>query len=180
MDLQLSLPHWALLGAGLLVASIYDLGWRRVPNWLSVALLAVGLGERVLAGWPDRSLVAGAWGLAGATAGLLLLLGPFARRWIAGGDVKLLAATGGWLGPLGVLHAALYSAVAGGLLALVYWLRSPRAVRREVVEHLKEAALSQRMPEVAPRPQRATPPYALAITVGAMLAALLKVRLISI
>jgi prepilin peptidase CpaA len=35
------------------------------------------------------------------------------------GDVKLLGAVGGWLGPAGVLYAALYSVLAGGVLALI-------------------------------------------------------------
>ena len=43
---------------------------------------------------------------------------PFALRGLGGGDVKLLAALGAWVGPTDVIWVALYTGVAGGLLAL--------------------------------------------------------------
>ncbi len=43
---------------------------------------------------------------------------PFALRGLGGGDVKLLAALGAWVGPTDVIWVALYTGVAGGLLAI--------------------------------------------------------------
>jgi prepilin peptidase CpaA len=48
--------------------------------------------------------------------GLFLL--PYACRAIGAGDVKLMAAIGSTLGPLGVLSVAALSVLAGGLYAL--------------------------------------------------------------
>ncbi len=44
---------------------------------------------------------------------------PFALGGLGGGDVKLLAALGAWLGPGDVLWLSLYTGVAGGVMALV-------------------------------------------------------------
>jgi prepilin peptidase CpaA len=58
-------------------------------------------------------MAAAGWGV-----GLLLFLPLFVRRGTGGGDVKLLAASGAWLGPGPVVWIALWAAVAGGALAL--------------------------------------------------------------
>ena len=44
---------------------------------------------------------------------------PFALGGLGGGDVKLLGALGAWLGVTNVVWLALYTGVAGGVLALV-------------------------------------------------------------
>jgi prepilin peptidase CpaA len=43
---------------------------------------------------------------------------PFALGGLGAGDVKLLAAMGAWLGPSGAFWLALYTGVAGGVMAL--------------------------------------------------------------
>ena len=98
----------ALLGAA---AAIQDVRIRRVPDALSVALLATGLAAAVVAGHVGTSL-------AGAAVGLALLLPAFSKRWVGGGDVKLLAGLGAWVGPHAVVWTALIGLVGGGVLAL--------------------------------------------------------------
>ena len=73
--------------------------------------------------------------MAGWIVGLLVFLPLFALRAMGGGDVKLLAAFGAWLGPALVFWVAVYGAIAGGLLALllVLW-RGPAA--RDDREHV--------------------------------------------
>ena len=67
---------------------------------------------------------------AGPTAVLGWLLGvaiffvPFALGGLGGGDVKLLGALGAWLGPSGIFWAALYTGVAGGVMAIITALAS--------------------------------------------------------
>jgi prepilin peptidase CpaA len=61
-------------------------------------------------------------GLAGATVGLLCFAPFYLLRGMGGGDVKLLAAVGAFLGPQGALLAALFSLVAGGFAAIAYVL----------------------------------------------------------
>jgi prepilin peptidase CpaA len=51
--------------------------------------------------------------------GTLLFLPFFLLRGMGGGDVKLLAGIGAWLGPADTLWLAAYSALAGGALGVV-------------------------------------------------------------
>ena len=62
--------------------------------------------------------------------GLLLFLPLFALRAMGGGDVKLLAAFGAWLGPVLVFWVAVYGAIAGGVLALLLVLWRAGCARR--------------------------------------------------
>ncbi|WP_028103200.1 A24 family peptidase [Pseudoduganella violaceinigra] len=96
-------------------AAASDLAWRRVPNVLVLAglLLALLLHWRVGGG---GSLLA--QGLAGAGVGLLLFMPLYVLGGMAAGDVKLLAMAGSFLGPWQALQLALWSAMAGGVLAL--------------------------------------------------------------
>jgi prepilin peptidase CpaA len=53
-----------------------------------------------------------------------LFLPFFVLRGIGGGDVKLLAALGAWLGPMSAVWLAFWSAIAGGVFALAVALAS--------------------------------------------------------
>lgn len=91
-----------------------DLRHRRVSN----RLVAIGLGVALAARAATLDPVAIGLGLAGVAVGLALLLPAFAARWVGGGDVKLLAALGGFLGPSQVLLGGLVGVALGGALAL--------------------------------------------------------------
>jgi prepilin peptidase CpaA len=111
-----------LLAIGLGVAAVVeDLRRRRVPNWLTATGLAGGLGCAAWGGWHGLGTAA-----AGTLVGFLILL-PF--HWcgaMGGGDVKLMAAYGALLGPSGILLAAVFAAVFGGLSAAGTLLYRPR------------------------------------------------------
>lgn len=97
------------------VACATDLRDRRVPNWLTAgtALAAVVAHALTPAG---AGVSAAALGL---VVGLLVFFPFFALGGMGGGDVKLMAALGAWVGWQGIVWTALYGAVAGGVLALV-------------------------------------------------------------
>jgi len=103
-------------------AAVTDLAWRRVPNVLVLAgvLLALLLHWR-LGGAADLLQQ----GLGGALAGLLLFLPFYVAGGMGGGDVKLAAMAGAFLGPAAALQLAILSWLAGGVLALgwLYWAR---------------------------------------------------------
>jgi prepilin peptidase CpaA len=91
-----------------------DLRSRRIPNWLTGSATLAALLYHLWTGGPSGLLFAAGGCLVG---GAIFLL-PFALGGLGGGDVKLLAALGAWAGPAGALWIALYSGVAGGLLAI--------------------------------------------------------------
>ncbi|MGC4033820.1 MAG: A24 family peptidase [Tepidisphaeraceae bacterium] len=97
------------------VAAVIDWRSRRLPNWLNLLILIVGIGLAVQGG---THLSLGA-SLAGALVGFILLFPAFALGALGGGDVKLLTAVGAWTGPVGVLVVLLITTVGGAVLALV-------------------------------------------------------------
>jgi len=109
------------------VSALVDLWSRRVPNKLTLGLTVLGLTLAVL-GLSGISPVAAVGGL---VLGLLLMLPGHVVGATGAGDVKLLAALGTMLGPAGIAVAFLYSAIAGGVLAVAV-ARSRRVLRETV------------------------------------------------
>ena len=97
-----------------LAACLTDLRSRRIPNTLTFGAAAGALIFHLITGGPSAM----GWAAAGWGVGLVLFLPFFVLRGIGGGDVKLLAALGAWLGPSLTLWLAFWSAIAGGVFAL--------------------------------------------------------------
>jgi prepilin peptidase CpaA len=97
-----------------LAAAACDLHSRRVPNVLTFGAAGVGL----LCSWVHAGMGGLGQSVLGWLTGLALFLPLFAVRGMGGGDVKLLAAFGALLGPVGVLWAAVWASLAGGVLAI--------------------------------------------------------------
>ena len=110
----MSLAEGAALTVAL-VACVLDVWTRRIPNVLTLGASLGAAGYYLVAdGWVGLGMALGGW-----TVGLLMFLPLFALRGMGGGDVKLLAALGAWLGPGQAIWLALFSALAGGPLALI-------------------------------------------------------------
>ena len=110
---MLSFPHWAALVVAL-GGCITDLRTRRVPNVLTFGAAAGALGFHLAdSGWTGLG-----WSLAGWLVGAAIFFPLFALRGLGGGDVKLIAALGAWLGPGQTVWLAAFSAIAGGVFAL--------------------------------------------------------------
>lgn len=101
-----------VLAVVLAAAAVWDMRAHRIPNWLSLAGLSLGLACHA---WQD-----GSYGLRLSLAGIgvagLALL-PYAARGLGAGDVKLLGAVGALMGPSFLLWTLLGTLLAGGLLA---------------------------------------------------------------
>lgn len=98
-----------------LVACVVDVRTRRIPNVLTFGAALAGLLTQILTSGPQGALAAaGGW-----VVGTLLFLPFFVLRGMGGGDVKLLAGLGAWLGPGDTLWLAAYSALAGGALGVI-------------------------------------------------------------
>ena len=106
------------LSLGLAAAVVIDVRTRRIPNWLTGAIAGAGFGLAFGGGG-----VSPLQALLGVLLGLALMLPGHVIGATGAGDVKLMAAVGAFLGPGLVFRAFLYSALAGGVLALVVALR---------------------------------------------------------
>ena len=115
----LTLKSAVVVSVGIL-ACVTDLRSRRIPNVLTFGAAAAALVYgAVVGGWPGVASAALGW-VVGAAAFFI----PFALGGLGAGDVKLLAAMGAWLGPVGAFWLALYTGVAGGVMALAVALGS--------------------------------------------------------
>ena len=107
--------QWALT-MGLAVAAVgWDLTTHRVPNVVTLGAAGGGVVIALL----QSGMEGVVFSVLGWLTGLLLLLPFFALGGLGGGDVKLLAAFGSFLGPVATLWATLWAALAGGALAVV-------------------------------------------------------------
>ena len=105
-------------GGLVLVAAIWDVFSRRIPNMLPLIIAALYLLQASIAGdWSSLP-----WHLLCGMGVLVVGIMIFALGWLGGGDVKLLAALALWAGPDHLVLLLLMTCLAGGILALIYVL----------------------------------------------------------
>jgi prepilin peptidase CpaA len=138
------------------VAAYTDLRSRRIPNWLTLSALGLGLGANTVLG----GVAGGTTALLGVGLGLALLLPFYMLRAVGAGDVKLLAALGALVGPTALVSVAVYGAVVGGLIAAAILLG-----RGRLLLTLDEMFVQR----VLPTRSGATAPYGVAIACGVYL-----------
>jgi prepilin peptidase CpaA len=110
---MLNIYQVAALGIAL-AAVVWDLSSGRIPNLLTFgAALVALLVHAYMGGWTAVGM-----SLAGWAAGVALFFPFFALGGMGAGDVKLLGAIGAWLGTFAVVWVALFSSIAGGVMAL--------------------------------------------------------------
>jgi prepilin peptidase CpaA len=105
-----------LFAALAVVAALKDLVSYTIPNWISLALALAFTPAAFSAGL--RMLDIGVCVLIGLIM-LMVAITMFALRWLGGGDAKLLAAVAPWLGLSGLPAFLMFTALAGGALALL-------------------------------------------------------------
>ena len=115
-----------ILGATLVVLSVIDLATMRLPDALTLPLIATGLVCAALFKWDGDSWLDLRWRVAAAALGYGLLFGVAwlyhrirGRHGLGLGDAKLLAASGAWLGLEGVAPTLLVASLTALAAALV-------------------------------------------------------------
>ena len=154
----------------LTLAAVWDVRYRRIPNWLSLGGMAAGL---VLWTWHS-----GFSGFLASMSGLLLggafLLPFYIARGMGAGDVKLMGAVGSFLGPYHVLAATIVVALLGGVIAAWVAYRQKRlkaALRDSLMVVFRQKSLKT----LEHATNEDTIPYGLAIAAGTLLYLVLTV-----
>ena len=161
----------ALVGAMLLagVAGWTDLRWRRIPNWLTLGSLLIGVvTNTVLSGLSGLKA-----SLLGAALGLALLLPFVLLRSLGAGDWKLAGALGAFVGAGVLVNLLLGSVFVAGIMAaaLIIYKRRVRQTLRNI-GHLLASLVTFRLPgaEVSlDNPQSLKVPYGVALAFTVLL-----------
>lgn len=134
---------WVLAGIFAAIAGFTDWRWRRIPNWLTVPGLVLGIaGNAATDGWAGAKTA-----LLGAGLGLALLLPLVMVRSLGAGDWKLTGALGAFLGPQRLIAVLMCTILVAGLMALVLIVAKKR-VRKTArnIWHLLVALVRLHMP----------------------------------
>ena len=114
MSAFIDFPRGVVLLIGLL-ACVSDVRTRRIPNLLTFGTAFAAFVFHGVSGGP-----AALWqSITGWMTGVALFLPFFVLRGLGGGDVKLLAAIGAWVGPSFAAWTAMYASLAGGAMGLI-------------------------------------------------------------
>ncbi|MCD4813288.1 prepilin peptidase [bacterium] len=162
----LSLEISIILSIILAIAVVTDLRRHKVYNWLTFPSLLLGLALHTsLQGWSGLFLA-----LLGLAVGLFVFLPAFVWGGMGAGDIKLMAVVGVFTGWQFTLNTAVYAALAGGLLAIIFLL-----VKGELWKTLKNIGRfirSLMVPKlvVEPLSKKHPMPYAIMIAAGVVAA----------
>jgi prepilin peptidase CpaA len=160
---------WTL--AALLAAAAGWTDWRsrRIPNWLTVPALLLGIAVNAIFGrWAGAKD-----SLLGLALGLGVMLPFVLVRALGAGDLKLVSALGAILGP-GRLLAVLFVAVlVAGVMAviLIIWKKRVRQTGRNILRILA-SLFSFHMPQpdlTLENPQALKVPFGVAVAVAVLL-----------
>jgi prepilin peptidase CpaA len=156
-----------------LVAGWTDLRSRRIPNWLTVPGLVIGMVlNTLLGGWSGLKT-----SVLGALIGLALLLPFVLLRSLGAGDWKLAGALGSFTGPALLMDLLIASVFVAGLMAvalIVYKGRVRQTLRN--IGHVLISLVTFRLPGAQvslDNPESLKVPYGVALAFTVVLYAIL-------
>ncbi len=164
-----SVTAFVVLAVMLAVAVYLELKERRIPNWLTLSGMALGL----LIGYLNGTTAF--WmSLGGLVIGFGFLFIFYVFGGLGGGDVKLMGAAGALMGADLIKPALFYTAFIGAFLAVMmviwrkdFWARIGWGMRRLAFWRKEDAE------PLAPSAPIAVP-YGMAIALGCLLALLVR------
>ena len=105
----------SIFPALMIAAALCDISSMKIPNRISALLILSFFPTAFVVGLSPMAVLA----CVGVGVGALVVgMGMFALRWVGGGDAKVMAAAGLWLGVTGMAPFLMWTAVAGGLFAV--------------------------------------------------------------
>jgi prepilin peptidase CpaA len=161
-----SVIYWLLI-AVLTVAAVHDLQFRKIPNVLTFSTISAGI---VYHAW-SKGFEGFFYSIEGTLLGMAFFIGFYLAGKMGAGDVKLMGAVGSILGPSGVFKAFLFTALVGGIYAIILLM-----YRGQLIDAVKRIVLTLKLSFLARRPTSvsdggASPVlcYGLAIWIGTSL-----------
>lgn len=151
----------------LAVATFTDLRNRRIPNWLVLPFMVLGLAVSTWrSGWHGLGHSSAGLGLGILLYGFLFFLGG-----MGAGDVKLAAAIGAWIGPSQLFFALVVTAMAGGVMVFFWaafggFLKDLFTGASDLTFGFRDKAVREQM--ALSNPLKRKMPYAPAIAIGTL------------
>ena len=97
------------------LTAVYDIKYRRIPNFLTYPAVLIGLTYHIYISGFDGVR----FSLFGIITGTGLLIFPYLIGKMGAGDAKLLGAVGSFIGAKSIFVSFLFTAIAGGIYALL-------------------------------------------------------------
>jgi len=108
-----AISYFIIIFIGLFIATVIDVKTRRIPNWLTVSLTLIGLGNSFIA--------EGLIGLGGHTIAMLIGLITFFLFYLlkvfGAGDAKMMASLGAIMGFPFIIYASVMVIIVGGIIS---------------------------------------------------------------
>jgi prepilin peptidase CpaA len=139
------------------LAAVYDFLTLRIPNWLNAIMALTFFPLAIMTGMPAEAML---WHCLTGTVILAVGYGLFSGGFIGGGDAKMLAGAGLWFGWPDAGTFLVFTALAGGVLAIAYKIGRMLKIEQEV----RDLGWAKRWVNVNP-----DLPYGIAIAAGAVL-----------
>lgn len=157
----------AVAGSGA-ASALIDMRTRRVPNPLTLGIAVTGLALAATR-WSGLTVTGAALGLG---VGVALMLPAYVFGAMGGGDLKLFAALGTFLGPRPTVAAFFYTLIVGGVVAVAVAIqrRRLRDTMANTATLVKSGGANAALIEHPTTNNRFA--YAPAIALGALVAAL--------
>ena len=167
--------HIYILMGPLTLSAATDIKWKKIPNALTFPVMITG----VIANGYKSGSSGVIYGIEGLFLGMALLIVFYFMGMMGAGDVKLMGAVGSILGPAGVFKAFLFTAIVGGVYAVIIL-----AYHGQLVGFMKRIALSLKLsllargPTLLPNEGKASPIlcYGIAIALGTSLSLFFDMR----
>jgi len=159
----------------LVISAIIDIKWKKIPNVLTFPAMIIGLVAHGFKNGASGFL----YSIEGLLLGLALLIVFYFMGMMGAGDVKLMGAVGSILGPAGVFNAFLFTAIVGGIYAVIVL-----AYHGQLVGFMKRIAMSLKLslltrgPTLLPNEGKASPIlcYGIAIAIGTSLSLFFDIK----
>jgi len=158
----------------LIISGVIDIRVQKIPNLLTLPTIIVGLVyHTAINSWNGFI-----FSLAGSVLGIALFIIPYIMGGMGAGDAKLMGAVGAIVGAEGVLIASLFTAIAGGIYALIVFAFNTKYFKKFVERStltIKAFALTRHFIPIPADDSEKKPKlcYGVAIAVGTILYVLL-------